>query len=78
MPRFFFHVYDDVETRDEEGRDLPDLAAAEAVALAGARDLMCEQVRQGRLTLDHRIDVEDEAGNKLIVLPFKKAVDLRR
>jgi hypothetical protein len=31
MPRFFFHVHDDLVAQDEEGLELPDLEAAQSV-----------------------------------------------
>jgi hypothetical protein len=59
VPRYFFHLYDDVCARDEEGRLLPDADAAKMAAVASARDLICEQVRNGYFDRRHRIEVED-------------------
>jgi hypothetical protein len=74
MPRFFFHVYDDCVVRDEDGIELADAAAAKAAALAGARAMMCDQLTSGRLSLHHRIEVEDEAGGPVLTLAFGDAV----
>ena len=74
MPRYFFHVYDDVVLRDDEGIELADSEAARAEALAGARALICDQVRKGRLSLHHRIEVEDDRGRAVLTLPFDEAV----
>ncbi len=71
MPRFYFHLFDDVASRDVDGVELPDLAAAEALALAGARDLACEAIRKGRLNLAHRVEVADEAGATLLNIAFR-------
>ena len=77
MPRFFFHVYHDIVAQDEEGTELPNLAAARLHALMGARDLDAEQVRHGHLELSHWIDVVDERGEKVLTLTFRDAVDIR-
>jgi hypothetical protein len=77
MPRFYFHVHDDKTVVDEQGTDLPDLAAARAEAVSGARDLMCEQVREGRLNLAHRLEVEDEQHRRVFSLPFRAAIEIK-
>lgn len=77
MPRYFFHVYDDVIAQDEEGAELPNLAAARLNALAGARDLISEQVRRGYFVLSHWIDVVDEQGEKVLTVAFRDAVDIK-
>lgn len=76
MPRFFFHVHDDVNAQDEEGLELTDAAAAHRHALKGARDLICEEVRSGRLHLDHAVVVEDEKGESLFRVAFRDAVQI--
>ena len=77
MPRYFFHVYDDVVAEDQEGIELPNVAAARLKALAGARDLIAEQVRHGYFVLSHWIDVVDEQGAPVLTLTFRDAVDIR-
>ena len=62
MPRFFFHLYDDIVARDEDGLELPDAEAARQEALRAARALAAEEVSRGRLVLHHRIEVEAEDG----------------
>jgi hypothetical protein len=74
MPRFFFHVLDDLGCQDEEGRELADLEAAKAEAVKGARSLICGQVLEGRLALNHHIEIEDEAGNRVGDIAFRDAV----
>ena len=37
MPRYFFHLHNDVDAVDEEEVELPDLPAAQLVALHHAR-----------------------------------------
>ena len=77
MPRYFFHVYDDVIAEDEEGAELPNLAAARLKALVGARDLITEQVRHGYIVLSHWIDVVDEQGEKVLTVTFRDAIDIK-
>jgi hypothetical protein len=59
MPIFFFDVYDDLGAIDEEGVNLPSVAAARRMAIKSARCLAAEQVRNGRLALNHGIEVRD-------------------
>ena len=77
MPRFFFHVHDEVDAQDEEGTVLADIEAAKLQALAGARSLAAEQVEKGHLNLSHSLRGEDEARELLFILPFGEAVKVR-
>ncbi|HEY7810102.1 MAG TPA: hypothetical protein VIA98_06960 [Allosphingosinicella sp.] len=77
MPRYFFHVYDDVIAQDQEGIELPNVAAARLMALVGARDLIAEQVRRGYFVLSHWIDVVGDQGDPVLTLTFRDAVELR-
>ncbi|HEV2080482.1 MAG TPA: hypothetical protein VGR19_11380 [Allosphingosinicella sp.] len=75
MPRYFFTIYDDLVSEDEEGRDLPDVETAKAEAIKGARELMCEELRNGRLVLrDHHIEVVDEVGKRVADIAFKDVI----
>lgn len=76
MPRYYFHIYDDAAFRDEDGIELAGPEAARAAAMAGARALMCDQLKAGRLNLTHRIEVEDEGGEAVLILPFGEAVEI--
>lgn len=74
MPRFFFHVCNgNGFTEDEEGRELSDEAAARLVALAGARDIMAEEMRAGQLDPASFIEVEDSQHRHLFTLLFSDA-----
>lgn len=77
MPLFYFHVYNDEITMDEEGQDLPDIEAARREAVKSARALICDDVSKGRLALSDRIDVVDERGDPVLSLPFREAFELR-
>ena len=74
MPRYYFHVYDELALRDEDGVVFADDAAARSAALADARMMICDEVMKGRLVLHHRIEVEDGAGGRVLTLPFSDAV----
>ena len=76
MPRYFFHIYDDDVLFDDEGMELAGVEAAREQALAGVRDMMCEQMRSGRLSLRHRVEVEDERGENVLTLSFGDAVGI--
>ena len=75
MPRFFFHLRDDLDVEDVEGTELADLDAARERAAGEARQLMCDTLKQnGRITLGHRIDIEDGQGAVLATVHFADAV----
>ena len=76
MPRYFFHLYDDLVSIDEEGSELPDLAAARRTAVQNVRAIACQEVLEGHLNLQHRIEVEDESGRCVLVVPFQDAVEV--
>ncbi len=77
VPRFFFHLYNDVDAPDEEGIELPDLAAARDYALRNARFTAGETVKEtGHFVAAHRIDIEDEHGRVLATVRFADAVTI--
>lgn len=73
MRRFYFHVFNDETTIDEEGMDFSDLDAARRQAIAAARDLACESIRNGHLNLDHRIEITSEHNARLMTVTFREA-----
>jgi hypothetical protein len=76
VPKFFFHLYDDMVALDEEGIELRDAEAARDKALADARHMACAEVLEGRLNLSHRIEVVDERGDVLLTVPFGATVKI--
>ena len=79
MPKFFFHVRDDMDVPDDEGAELADIEAAREYAAQSARVLMSETLRDdGRITLSHRIDIEDDKGGVVASVPFRDAVRIER
>ncbi len=77
MPRFFFNVDDDIIAKDDEGLELPSVAAARLEAIRSARELIADQVRHGHFVLSHWIDVVDEHGDPVLTITFRDAVDIK-
>ncbi len=79
MPRFHFHLHNDVDVPDEEGQELPDLNAALAWARNQARNLIGELVKEtGRVTLHHRIDIANEQSEVVGTVRFGDVVKIER
>ena len=76
MPRFFFHLYDDIVSIDPEGKELSSLEAAREQAFAEARAMACAEVPNGHLRLKHRIEIADETGKVLATVHFRDAVQV--
>lgn len=75
MPVFYLHIYyRDMAARDEEGLELASLEAARSEAIAGARGIMRDELRNGRLSLGSRIEIEDSSGRMLATVPFREAI----
>lgn len=77
MPRYFFLLHEcGTVFDDDDGVELDDLEAARAVALKGARDLMCGEITRGHLCLGCRIEVRDVRGNTVLELRFRDAIQI--
>ena len=77
MPRYYFHLYNEVDAPDEEGKEFPDIDSALETARDNARFTFAQTVRdEGRANLDHRIDIEDEQGRVLETVWFRDAVKI--
>ena len=77
VPIFYFHLHDRFgAVPDPDARELDSLDVARAQALKGARSIICEDVRDGIVVLTGRVDVHDGAGELVLSLPFKEAVEL--
>lgn len=78
MPRFFFHLYNGFGVLlDEEGQLLPSLKEAHAVALASIRSVLGDELTEGALDLNGRIDVVSERQEVLLTVSFEEAVTVR-
>jgi hypothetical protein len=78
MPRFYFHLFNDMECRDDEGVQLPNAANALQRAAVLARGMAAESVKQGHLILDHRIEVTDDHGDLIGTVHFSDVVEIRK
>jgi hypothetical protein len=76
MPLYYFNLHDSMDIIDDEGRDLPDISAARAEAINAAHEIMCEQVRSGKIDLSSRIEVEDRDRRPVLTLPFRAVVKI--
>lgn len=77
MPRFYFHVCNGSGfTEDDEGSELADLSEARANAIRGLRDIMATELKRGELNLGSFIEIEDEAHELVMTVPFADAVDV--
>ena len=63
MTRYFFHLYNDEITHDEEGIELADLAAARDWGRREVQYQAAESVRaHGHLILSHKLVICDASG----------------
>lgn len=77
MPKFYLDLHEcGLIIADEHGFECPDLAAVRVNALTAARSVMAADVQEGRLCLDHRIEVRDAKRRSVMTLPFKSAIEL--
>jgi hypothetical protein len=75
MPRYYFDLHDNgVVTADEEGEELPDIAAVEREAAGLAADLTGDLLKNGSLRFS--IEVRDGAGR--IVVRSVVSLDVER
>ena len=78
MPKFFFHLHNDVEVPDRVGTELPSLDEARTKAVGAARGVMAADiVEAGHITLSHRITVKNALGGVLLEVPFRACVEVR-
>jgi hypothetical protein len=76
MARFYFNLYNDTVTIDDEGVELADLAAAELQARTAASQIIAERIAEGnRINPNHRIEVEDEQRHVVITLRFSMLIE---
>jgi hypothetical protein len=77
MPKFYFHLQNSINVRDDEGMELPSLAAAKEHATIAARALMADDIKgMGEITLSHHITIANERDQEKLVLPFRSCVEI--
>jgi hypothetical protein len=78
MPRFYFHLINDVDVTDEEGKELPDLEAAREYAEGNVRFTASETLKEnGVVVLSHCIKIEDAEGNVLDIVYFRDVLTIK-
>ncbi len=78
MPRYFVRVKVDGKLLpdDDPPEEFPDLEAVRTVVLESARQVLSQEVLKGTAAgLDIQIEVEDERGQRLLVVPVDRVVD---
>ena len=79
LPRYTFHLHNDLETEDLVGKVFPDLASAKAHATAQARLMVSFSADEyGKIDLRHFISVRDIDGSVLAMVRFEDAVQFVR
>lgn len=79
MPRYFFDLYNEMNVRDDEGQEFPDLETARTQAVKQVRKLIGGLiVENGRIDLLHHLKVRDEAGTIVHRVEFDDAVSFER
>ncbi|MGC5799891.1 DUF6894 family protein [Sphingomonas sp. NFX23] len=75
MPRFFLHIDDGTQRiEDEEGSDLPDLAAAREEALGAARQLWAAAILAGQDIAACRFVITNGDGNVMDTVDMDEAL----
>jgi hypothetical protein len=77
MRRFYFHLYNDETSIDDEGIELPNEAVALQKAAKDARTMAAQSVLDGHLVLHHRIEVVDDKGEKVGTVHFGNVVEIQ-
>ena len=76
VPQFYFHLFNDFTSHDDEGAQLPNAAAAMQEAARMTREMAAESVREGRLVLGHRIEVTNAVGATVGTVHFGDVVEV--
>lgn len=76
MARFHFHIIgDNGGMEDLEGKHLHNLAAVREEAVAGVREIMNNRILGGTRSSHWSFEIENEAGQTVLNMPFAEAVD---
>ena len=77
MPLYYFNLFNDYVTTDDEGVELADDEAARTHAFKEARAMAADSVLHGHLACSDRIEFVDEAGKAVGTIRFDEAVNVR-
>ncbi len=75
MRRYYFNILSGLsQIEDQEGEILPDVSSVRDRAIVIAREIMADEVREGRLDLGSSIEVRDETQSVVLTLAFADLV----
>ena len=78
MPLYFLNLHNRIGfVPDESGVDLSSLAEAREQAIANIRSIVSEDVRNGLIDLNGRIEIASRDGRVLDVVSFSTAFELQ-
>jgi hypothetical protein len=78
MSRYYFHIHNSHgAAEDEEGMEAESLSEAREKAVAGIRSLLSAEAGNGEMNFKGRIDISNEAGERLLSVPFSDAITLK-
>jgi hypothetical protein len=77
MPRYFFDLVGHETVTDIEGSELATLDDARVEAIEDARAIMSDAVRAGYDVTARCVEIRDEGGELLAVVPFTDALSKR-
>lgn len=77
MPRYYFHLQNRVgHVPDQEGLEVSGRAEARQQAISNIRSIVSEDVRNGLIDLNGRIEIADESGRSISVVTFIEAFEV--
>ena len=76
MPRYFFDLHNDIDSVDPEGKEMSGIDDAKRQALIEARTMLAESGSNGRINLNHFVQVRDDKGNVVHRVYFAEAVEI--
>jgi hypothetical protein len=75
MPRYFLDIVNGDTIEDPDGAEFGDIAEAREEAVLSARDLIGQDIKEGRpLGLTRRIDIRDDNGQVVDSVIFSEAI----